>query len=594
MRHWSPWRCVGAAAAATGALIHRRQFIADGLYDCRAGAVGKDDTSKYRLPLRRALHFVEKGRQLAGAVVEREGGGGEALPSNREGSLLHEDAARYAAYHCHHMLTSFRAERRQWTKLKEFSFNEFTRVMEYLFFAALLLHLTALYETADKYCEALIDVAMSCTIFLSKDADGLHHADMLRQGRSKSVDAKVAYLSNGEEFGARDEPWDSLHWAIVHFSHGVFAWGLLDHTELLFDMKRTMKPYSGMVRTFAKIICERLAGMTLSAEDLAFLSCLSTEEGAGKWLGTANIPAVSSTDVFARTDKNLVEATLHFAQQRRLQILPLMWMALLTRHSAIIGAPRCFQPVRHALLNAIPLFQEEAKADTALKLLAQCCYFPSSSLLKASSVEVGVLLSQMERHGVFSSSEFMLVELLQAWMRVEAPEELSPSVKSAYGAYMAFRNIPRCALRVVGKPYTAKSDGEAFVHELLFHALVQWSSCLSVRAPFHREIEELLISARYVASLFDSIRQHRKDRDSVGAAVLVVEATFRAFAVRVADICIRGRLVESMSLSDLAEFDRLVDHVLREGTEGSVGGCVPQLYEENRQLWIYSTRRNGS
>ncbi|RNF01666.1 hypothetical protein TraAM80_06834 [Trypanosoma rangeli] len=133
-----------------------------------------------------------------------------------------------------------------------------------------------------------------------------------------------------------------------------------------------------------------------------------------------------------------------FAQQRHLQLFPLVWMALLCRHSATLEMPQGFHSVRHALLRALPLFQQEAGAGTALRLIVRCCYFPSS-FLKTSSLEMGVLLDQMKRHGVVSSSERVRSEILHERMCTEAPEESTPAVKTVRGAYMAFRNIPLCA-----------------------------------------------------------------------------------------------------------------------------------------------------
>ncbi|ESL10633.1 hypothetical protein TRSC58_01630 [Trypanosoma rangeli SC58] len=591
MRRWSPWRRVAEAAAT--ATIHCRQFLTGGIAECRATAGGSHGVAKYRLPLRRALHFLEKGIQLSAFAARKVKDDDGAVCSAGADALLHEDATRYTAYHCHHMLTSFRAERRQWRKAKELSFDDLLRVMEYVFFATFLLHLTALYESADKYCEALIDAAVSCTIFFSKGADRLNRADVLPHECAKSAGTKLGSAPNSESVEARDETWNSLHWAVVHFTRGVCIWGLLDHTEPLFDMQRTMKPYTGMLQTFARVTRECLAGGHLSTADLKFLSCLATREGAEKWLGAAANSVSSPTNISTYAEENSVEEMFQFAQQRRLQLLPLVWMALLCRHSATLGMPHCFHSVRHALLRALPLFQKEAGAGTALRLIVQCCYFPSSSL-KASSVEMGVLLAQMERHGVFSSSERVRREILHEWMCTEAPEEAAPAVKTVRGAYMAFRNIPLCAFQVVGTTYTATSDGEAFVHELLIRALAQWPFYLSQRTLSGREIEELLLSAQYVASLFDAIKRRERDQQSVGASVLVVEATFRAFAVRVAVICTGCDLLEGRTLDQLAEFDRLLDRVLRGEMEGHVGGCVPEMYETNRHQWICSTQRSGS
>ncbi|RNF24292.1 uncharacterized protein Tco025E_02581 [Trypanosoma conorhini] len=586
MRRWSPWRRVTAAAALT----HRWQLLTGGVPESRGRAVGLHDAAKYQIPLRRALHLVEKGRRMSAVAAEGAKNGDEAVCSDGAEALLHEDAARYAAYHCHHMLTSFRVERRRWTESNALSFDDLSRVMEYVFFAALLLHLTALFETADKYCEALIDVAVSCTIFLSKGADRLNRTDVLLRGRAG---AKAGSAPNRASAEARVDPWNSLHWAVLHFTSGICGWGLLDHTEPLFDMQRTMKPYAAMLRTFARVTRECLAGAHLSAADLTFLSCLATTEGAAKWLGAAADPASSPANTATSAEKHPVEEALQFSQQRRLQLLPLVWMALLSRHSALVGTPHSFHPARHALLHVLPLFQKEAEADAALRLSMQCSFFPSSSL-KASSVEMGVVLAQLERHGVFSSPGCMNGEILHAWMCTQAPEESAPTVKTARGAYMAFRSIPLCALQVVGAAYTATSDGEAFVHELLFRALTQWPFYLSERTMPEWEIEQLVLSAQHVTSLFEAIKQRERDQRRAGAAVVVVEATLRAFAVRVAVICTNGTSVKGTTLPKLAEFDRLLNRVLRGGVGGHMGGCVPEVYDKNRHLWLCGTQRGGS
>ncbi|KEG13546.1 hypothetical protein DQ04_00941100 [Trypanosoma grayi] len=603
MKRWLQWRWGATTTAATVPVTHAyRHYTRSGVTN-RPPRKGSHGDVKYRLPLRRALHFIEEGSRRAGLTIEKESVGctkedaDETAVSGQENAdALQHDAARYAAYHCHHMLTSFRAERRRWTASNELPPDDLVRVMEYTFFAAILLHLTALYATADQYCESLIDVAVSCTIFLSKGACELHSTNLRQHRGEQSVAvsptpppaagaAAVPPLSTKGN-ALRDGPWDSLHWAVVHFSLGVCGWGLLDHTEALLDMERTTSPSCRMLRTFSQIIRDQLKGEILAREDTRYLSYIATRDGSCNWLGAVpSIVCLQGDGHAGATDEN---GAFHicFAQQRRLQLLPLMWLALLLRHCATLAAADRLRPVRHALLRALPLFSKEARAESAVKLLVRCLYFPPFSS-RASSVEMGALLAQMEQHNVFgASSSLALAELLQAWMRADAPQEPAPEVKSTRGAYVAFRNIPRCALHVLGPSYTATQDGEAFVHELLLRAVLQLSFRQTNAAPFAGELRELLLSTHHVALLIEDIGLREGTTRRGGAATLAAEAALRAFAVRVATICATDFLWEDDMQSLLEEFDRVLTHALRRVAELGAVGSPPDVYERNRRRWI--------
>ncbi|RNF01667.1 hypothetical protein TraAM80_06835 [Trypanosoma rangeli] len=69
MRCWSPWRRVAEAAAT--ATIHRQQFLTGGISERRATAGGSHGVAKYCLPLRRPLHFFEKGIQLSAFAAKK-------------------------------------------------------------------------------------------------------------------------------------------------------------------------------------------------------------------------------------------------------------------------------------------------------------------------------------------------------------------------------------------------------------------------------------------------------------------------------------------------------------------------------------------
>ncbi|ORC87316.1 uncharacterized protein TM35_000221150 [Trypanosoma theileri] len=561
---------------------------------------------KYHLPLRRAFHFIEEGRNHQEHFAECEedmqttSSSSTSSTSTSEMQILQRDAARYAAYHCHHLLNSFRAERHRWTKVNELSFEDLTRVIEFIFFASLLLHLTALYETADKYCESLINLVFSCSVFISKDVHKLYQLyDDNRNCSSVETPSFPNVKSEGTE---KDEPWDSLHWAVIHFTHGISKWGLLDHTESLFDMRKTTIPCCAMLRTFAKITRSILMMnekmMILNKEEIRFLSYIATKEGSSRWLATSHntvsLPSSSSSTHRDHKEGN-TEVSICFAQQRRLQLLPLLWMALLARHSVNLHKRHQLYPSRHALLRALLLFSKEAKGDMVLTLLVRCLYFHPPDV-RVSSVEMGVLLAQMERHEVFSSSLSLssqsssssssCVELLRLWMRMEKVQEDAPEAKSRRAVYIAFRNIPLCALQIVGDHYTSTVDGEAFVHELLLRALLQWSFRVSDNTSFKGELEELLLSAQHMVSLLEGIKLRESINKKEGASLLVVEAILRAFAVRVSVICRRKYASSEKSQLTLLEFDKILQCTLRKERNGSDTGSVPCVYEKNRHQWL--------
>ncbi|KAH9578831.1 hypothetical protein LSM04_005709 [Trypanosoma melophagium] len=582
-------------------LLHSSRCIVSNTTTPLKGTIAIEE--KYRLPLRRALHFIEEGTRSQERFAECEEDINISTHSS-EVHILRRDAARYAAYHCHHLLNAFRAERQGWTKRKnELSFKDLTRVMEFIFFASLLLHLTALYETADKYCEALINLVFSCSVFLSKDVNKLYetHTVFPRYQNSRNR-TSVETLSFShvvkKEHAQKDEPWDSLHWAIIHFTHGVSKWGLLDHTESLFDMQQTTIPCCAMLRTFAKLIRFTLRNENMmSREEIRFLSYIATKEGSSRWLATTHSTVSTQSSEQKSNKERSSETSICFAQQRHLQLLVLLWMALLARRSVMFNKSHQLHPSRFALLRALLLFSKEAKGDVVVPLLVKCFYFHLVAV-RVSAVEMGVLLAQMERHNVFSSSRSLsasllsssCVELLRLWMKVEETtmEETAPEVKSPKSAYIAFRNIPLCALQIVGDFYTSTSDGEAFVHELLLRALLQWSFRLSDKTSFRGELEEVLLSAQHMESLMECIKLresvHGNKRE--GASSLVMAAVLRAFAVRVAVICRGNDELGEKSYLTLLEFDRILQYTLRKDENGLDTGSVPCVYEKHRHEWL--------
>ncbi|CBH18633.1 hypothetical protein, conserved [Trypanosoma brucei gambiense DAL972] len=543
----------------------------------------------YRLPLRRALRLIDStGRHNASMVETEDCVSEEQLQHHShdgEGvSQRQEDAARYAAYHCHHMLTSFRVERQRWGEnTGTLSVEDLSRIVEYIFYASVLLHLTALYQTADKYCEDLIGAVISCSIFVSKNVEEILKSlsTASASGTLMAANKRLAYQGS--------DMWNSLHWAAVHYSQGVCYWGLLDHTEPLFDMRRLHAPFRGLFSTYVKLVCKILAHAGMPREDKQLLSYVKSPEGCNRWFGEeVNGGLAVSTLCFPGSAAGTACSGVHdnhcFPQQRRLQLLPLIWVALLSCHCAVSNEENRFRSARHAFLHALPLFSKEAKAENVVMLLARLLYIRPSTVLKANSVDVGMLLARAEQCNVFPPSSSVpsvtYAAFLRLWMCADVAQEKEPEVRGVHKAYAAFRAIPLCALQLDGEPHSPASGGDAFVRHLLLRALLQWSFRLTAFVSFRGEVEEILKSTQHVVQLLD----HARRRPGWGGrketiVVDLCEAVLRAFAVRVSVICGMDAPLKKEDYALIAEFDDVVRMMIRSGEDRSSLCTLPTVYE---------------
>nr|CCC54162.1 conserved hypothetical protein [Trypanosoma vivax Y486] len=567
--------------------------------------------STYRLPLARAFRLIEKRARLSAAVASL----GERFSVDNCAdaglSAQHNEAERYAAYHCHHMLNAFRLERKLWTKKctavaagphcsqsnggnSGLSVRDLVRVIEYVFYSSVLLHLTALYETSDKYCEALIHTILSCTIFLSRDIGKLNHSSELTplHAISTSLLHSTSPAQAASEEGRHEGVgcWNSLRWAVVHYSRGISHWGLLDHTEPLLDMGRTEAPFRRMVQVFAQLMQGLLEDEPLSKEESDFLTFAVTREGCKKWLTPARTtkssggfpdggPNCIATSTTPQETEPLDDQCL--AQQRRLQLLPLLWLAMLGRHFiAQNKSGGDMVHARFALLQVLPLFAMEGKGDAPLALLARCFYFSRNFTMRASAADMGVLLARMEQHGVFSL-RYSYSGILRAWMDQRTAQEPSPLALNLHKAYAAFYHVPLSALEPFCDDRAWVSRGEEFVRELLLRSLVQWSSCLNSQLSFGREAVQILRAARHVARLLDKARSQSWNGSQPSTTVShAAEAVLRALATRLS--CLSAK-EDPSSLHDvgsyLTEFDHIVAQSLQQPAEKPSVGSVPLVYE---------------
>nr|CCC96055.1 unnamed protein product [Trypanosoma congolense IL3000] len=554
-----------------GIFTQKRCSSTRALYCRNANPAWDGKVSMYRLPLRRALWLIdEKGAHNTAPtdpLTRLEENIDAACAEQETAHPLQGAASRYAAYHCHHMLTSFRAERRGWTEKSSGSGGslpmvDIVRVVEYMFFASVLLHLTALYEVANKYCESLIDVTLSSTIFLSKNVKVLLH-------KSSAADAEELQDVTHREGELGGDAWHSLHWAVVHYSKGVCHWGLLDHTDSLFDMQRTLSPFRILLLTLTKLLKNFYSSVHLPHREKQFLLYITSAEGSTHWLsgrvGEGVTKADGSTDRSNTDQMDTEKYDPHcFAQQRRLQLLPLLWTAVLGCRAASLGGGSRFALARHALLHVLPLFSKEAKANIEVILIAQALYISPVASLKANSIHLGTFLARAERYEVFHHSlghwTAPYTELLRRWMCTRKKCEPLLEVRGVHKAYAAFRDIPLCALHLCGEKCDSVSDGKAFVHELLLLMLLQWSSLLNAMVTFHGESEEILASTRHVAQLVGYAKKflHRGE-NGTELLIYAAEMVLYSFSLRVKILCsMKGIHLGEKDRANIAQFEEII------------------------------------
>ncbi|KAK7198137.1 hypothetical protein NESM_000770200 [Novymonas esmeraldas] len=412
-----------------------------------------------------------------------------------------------------------------------------------LFCAALLLRVSGTFGVAETHVERLLDLCFSVSIFLAQEAAAAASTRPLhRTARGAAVPArsatspplhlaKVCPHSAGATAGLPQ--WTapqlrSLHWSIVHFAAGVVQWGLLEHTGPLQDVRRTQRPYERLLQAHAALLCEQTRRCVDPAVWHELVLLKAGRRGAAAaametwFLGPDAATYAALFGGESRTRPS-VEAHRHGGdhdhfdchvpprlQQRRLQLLPLLWLSLLCSHlhaSPAMGEGRAvtWTAARHAFAATLPLFSCDARLDVSawavLHLLAlphdQCdASPPAAAMPDASLTEVCAFLARLEHTGAMlelaaslprragthaaTAVHAHLASLLRRWFDAtaatatavaEAPPlspratrrgaGLSPAlhtpIRTAAQLYRALLNVPCSALFL--PPTTRRANG---------------------------------------------------------------------------------------------------------------------------------------
>ncbi|CBZ29638.1 conserved hypothetical protein [Leishmania mexicana MHOM/GT/2001/U1103] len=380
-----------------------------------------------------------------------------------------------------------------------------------LFSVTVLLHVSGLFGVADTHVERLLDVCFSASIFLAQDSAAAAAVTRRQRGNlSASSSSSQAPRRNGAiaavvEAAPRSRHLHSLHWAIVHFAAGVQHWGLLEHTSPLQDVGRTQRPYERLLQVHAALLCEqtrRCVDHVLWHELVLLKAGHRAEAARDAWfMGPEaaaysvlfGAPSNSSASCGNVTDAgSLAHRVPPRLQQRRLQLLPLLWLSLLcsqlqkrqtptVQTPSTCAAPRSSPPppddaevtwasARHAFAALLPLFSKDARLDVtawaALHLLflphrrarlssakgteavlTQACTISAAAAdTNATLPELCALLARVERDGAMlelgpalpgpasahaeSSAYFHLASFLRRWLDAF---EVPPSAPSSRG-----------------------------------------------------------------------------------------------------------------------------------------------------------------
>lgn len=301
---------------------------------------------------------------------------------------LLEVASSFAKYHCHHLLIHFKAIQRRCTAALRHPrreaavplsaasrFEMIEQLTECVFAASVLLHIGGLYGIAQGHVERLLSICLSCTIFLSQIAREEHRAAAEAAHPTKPT----VYDATARRCG------HSLHWSIVHFSAGVQLWGLLHHTTSLWNWDRTRLPFERVLQTYAALLCDSTRG---SVDISIWQTLLSLK---------ANKDHLSGVLWFSGGNSEVAEwyqSSLHATtsipprlQQRRLQLLPLFWLALLLLPGDDPADQR-YRTARHALKCLLPLFTDDAGIDASAYAILQRLYFSTSVAPYPSSTAI--------------------------------------------------------------------------------------------------------------------------------------------------------------------------------------------------------------
>lgn len=448
-----------------------------------------------------------------------------------------QEVVRFTNYHCHHVRTAFKRHRAGWTAHRPRegvgdcaasrgrptptgrSPEDLQKVVDYAFQASVLLHLTALYGVSDKYVESLLDICLSCTIYLSQSLNEHRHElgkdkPSLRHGcggRPRKVDPFLKLR------------WSSLRWAAVHYSEGVRLWGLLTHPYPLWPMAKPRDAFGRVLQAHVGILTALHAthGSRLTRVTWGLFMAIKSGSAAqarthavARWFGKID----------GMEGEQQVETFLHrYEQQRRLQLLPMLWLSAYCLHNTIPQVSSdhqsndddpllSWEAARVTLVRLAPLFSHDAAVEPTYMALAQFLYGMPSHI--PSHTEMALFISQMERCHAWPSTWHVnedggdelttgaCQDLLHRWWnhrhrRVGEPPRHSLALRSAHDLYAALASIPRCLMsppstaaatsvrhrsQPCGSPSNAMGsinksafmDGALFVTELVYRLLLQW------------------------------------------------------------------------------------------------------------------------
>ncbi|KPI86210.1 hypothetical protein ABL78_4723 [Leptomonas seymouri] len=256
------------------------------------------------------------------------------------------------------------------------SLHDVDRLAELLFAATVLLHLGGLYSVADTHVEPLIDLCFSVSVFFAQDAATTARLQRATKNRGAGVarnhtsgggsslvagQGKASPTSssnqtqNDEVHAAEEEPvsapvWDgnmqvphllrhrylhSLHWSVVHFAAAVQHWGLLEHTSPLQSICKMQCPYERLLQTHAALLCD---ATRMHVDHVLWRELILLKSGprapavVATWF--FGVDAHHYADVFQRPGAAVVARAPPRLQQRRLQLLPMLWLSLLSSQLA--------------------------------------------------------------------------------------------------------------------------------------------------------------------------------------------------------------------------------------------------------------------
>ncbi|GET91585.1 hypothetical protein, conserved [Leishmania tarentolae] len=379
-----------------------------------------------------------------------------------------------------------------------------------LFNATVLLHVSGLFGVADTHVERLLQVCFSASIFLAQDsATGAAAARRQRGKRCASSSSSEAPRRGGAtaavaETPPRSQHLHSLHWAIVHFAAGVQHWGLLEHTSPLQDVLGTQRPYERLLQAHAALLCEqtrRCVDHMLWHELVLLKAGRRAKEARDAWFMGPDAAMYSmlfsakpnsSSCGSATAADSLAICVPPRLQQRRLQLLPMLWLSFLCSQlqksdtSAEQALPTCaaarispsspdkaevtWASARHAFTSLLPLFSKDARMDVTAWATLHLLFLPrrqnhqfkekgmpakmpqtgsfssAAATTNATLPELCALLARVERDGAMlelgaalpgpasthaeSSVCFHLASFLRRWLDETAT---SPCVLSSHG-----------------------------------------------------------------------------------------------------------------------------------------------------------------